>query len=76
MCRLHCATGAFYTESAPFFGQVPVSMATFMGSLSSAAWRIIITPAPWRPICLGPRGDLIGMGLVYFGGGELGIILY
>eukprot|EP00435_Cladocopium_sp_Y103_P055782 s1625_g18.t1 len=24
--------------------QVPVSMATFMGSLSSAAWRIIITP--------------------------------
>ena len=26
--------------------EVPVSVATFMGSLSSAAWRIIITPAP------------------------------
>eukprot|EP00438_Fugacium_kawagutii_P022691 Skav203960 [mRNA] locus=scaffold94:44858:48150:- [translate_table: standard] len=24
--------------------QVPVSLATFMGSLSSAAWRIVITP--------------------------------
>jgi len=27
-----------------FLPQVPVSVATFMGSLSSAAWRIIITP--------------------------------
>ena len=27
--------------------EVPVSVATFMGSLSSAAWRIIITPVPW-----------------------------
>lgn len=39
--------------------QVPVSMATFMGSLSSAAWRIIITPVDTCKTILqtdGPKG--------------------
>lgn len=32
-------------STTSYVSQVPVSISTFVGSLSSAAWRIVITPA-------------------------------